>query len=196
MNTEIERRREIILSMKSNLGDLKKGIDKTIRRFVILDIVNKVLALICFLLLIVMMASDFFGLDSFSWNDSGIIVVVSLSIVLRLPSGIYDVKLLRHLKFIEGKQDKEGIDKLNEKLYYTLKNKINKNYKFFIMVSVLMLFIFVTAVIQAFTKEYMLNEFTKTALIVFWGLVIFNYTKTVKILNRNINDVESKYKVQ
>ena len=126
--TKIDERKNIIVSLKSNYGERKKGIDKRIQYLKGMTILDLVLTTFCGGIVLLSIILEPLGYEFFKWQKMGLLTILSLSFILRLPEEIFELKLLKHLRNISDKSDFLGIDKLNSDLKIIV-DKLNKKLK-------------------------------------------------------------------
>ncbi len=194
METKIVERKNIIVSLKSNYGEPKKGIDKRIqflKRMTILDLVMTIFSGGVVLLSII---SDTLGFEIFKWQKMGLLTmtILSLSFALRLPQEIYELELLKHLKKINSNSNFKGIDKLNRELKSII-NKLNDRIKNNWIVIIFAIGIVVMGLWQLGFDSGNNNsywKYMKLPVLTFFGLIIVQFISTNRKLTRNIREME------
>ena len=188
--TKIDERKNIIVSLKSNYGERKKGIDKRIQYLKGMNILNLTLAILCGGIILASIILEPLGFEFFKWQKMGLLTILSLSFILRLPEETFELKLLRHLKRISDKTDFNGIEKLNSELQIIVDN-LNKKMKFHRIFIPLAIVILILGIIQVLSED--LNPFWNYAkiLVVFFFIVVMTrFYKVNKKLTKNILETE------
>ena len=96
-------RKNIIISLKSNFGEPKNGIEK--RRLFLkgMTILNLILTFFSAGILVLSIISESLNYEIIEWEKTGLLAILSLSFFLNLPNQYYELKLLNHLKKIRLK---------------------------------------------------------------------------------------------
>ena len=92
MNTNINERKNIVVSLKSNYGGRKKTLEKRIQYLKGMIGFHLGMILICSAIVL----TSFFLQPI--WQKMGLLIILSISFILSLPQEIYELKLLSHLK--------------------------------------------------------------------------------------------------
>tara|TARA_R110001632_G_scaffold232256_2_gene372594 strand:+ start:4692 stop:5291 length:600 start_codon:yes stop_codon:yes gene_type:complete len=188
--TKIEERKNIIVSLKSNYGERKNGIEKRIQYLKGISILNLTLTLFCGGIIISSILSELLGYNFFKWQKTGLLVILSLSFTLNLPNILYELKLLNHLKKINSKSEFDGIEKLNNELR-NLINKLNKRRKSNRFLFALTILILIMGIWQmGFDNNNPYWDYMKLPVIAFYGIIIFRFILINKKLAENINETE------
>ena len=188
--TKIDERKNIIVSLKSNYGEQKKGIDKRIQYLKGMNILNLVLSVFCGGIILTSIVLEPLGFEFLKWQKMGLLTILSLSFILRLPEEIFEMKLLIHLKKISKKSDFSGIEKLNSDLKIIV-NKLNKKLKYHGLIIPLAIIILVLGFVQILSDS--LNPFwnyTKIPVLLFFGMIIIRFYSVNKKLIKNITETE------
>ncbi len=188
--TKIEERKNIIVSLKSNYGERKKGIEKRIQYLKGMNILNLTLTIFCGGIILMSIILEPFGFEFFKWQKMGLMTILSLSFILRLPEETFELKLLKHLKRISDKTDFSGIEKLNSELK-TIVADLNKKMNYHRIFIPLVIAILTLGMIQVISED--LNpywNYAKILVILFFGMVLTRFRKVIRKLNRNINETE------
>jgi hypothetical protein len=188
--TKIEERKNIIVSLKSNYGGRKKGIEKKIQYLKGISILNLTLTLFCGGILISSITFELLGYDFLKWKKTGLLAILSLSFVLNLPYELYELKLLNHLKKINSKSEFDGIEKLNDELKKLI-NKLNNRLRSNWFVFALAILIMVMGIWQMLIEDknpYW--NYMKLPILAFYGIIIFRFINTNKRLSENIKKTE------
>ena len=188
--TKIEERKNIIVSLKSNYGGRKKGIEKKIQYLKGISILNLTLTLFCGGILISSITFELLGYDFLKWKKTGLLAILSLSFVLNLPYELYELKLLNHLKKINSKSEFDGIEKLNnelKKLINKLNNKLRSNW-FVFSLAILIMVMGIWQMLIEDKNPYW--NYMKLPILAFYGIIIFRFINTNKRLSENIKKTE------
>jgi len=188
--TKIDERKNIIVSLKSNYGERKKGIDKRIQYLKGMTILDLVLTTFCGGIVLLSIILEPLGYEFFKWQKMGLLTILSLSFILRLPEEIFELKLLKHLRNISDKSDFLGIDKLNSDLKIIV-DKLNKKLKYNRLIIPLAIIILVLGFIQVFSEN--LNpywNYAKIPVLLFFGMIVIRFYNVNKKLNKNIMETE------
>ncbi|SHJ85243.1 hypothetical protein SAMN04487911_1459 [Arenibacter nanhaiticus] len=188
--TKIDERKNIIVSLKSNYGERKKGVEKRIKYLKGMNILNLILTILCGGIILTSIILEPFGFEVFKWQKMGLVTILSLSFILRLPEETFELKLLKHLKRISDKSDFDGIEKLNLELKTIVAN-LNKRMNYHRIFIPLTIAILILGMIQVLSED--LNpywNYAKILVFLFFGMVLTRFYKVSKKLNRNINETE------
>jgi hypothetical protein len=190
MNEKINERKNIIVSLKSNLGEPKKGIEKRIEFLKGMTILNLILTLISGGILVLSIISELFDYEIIKWQKSALMVILSLSFIINLPNQFYELKLLKHLKKINSKSEFDGIDKLNSELKNII-DKSNNGFKNNWTIIILALGILIMGIWQmGFDENNPYWNYMKLPILAFYGIIIFRFINRNKKLNENIEKTE------
>ena len=190
MNEKINERKNIIVSLKSNLGEPKKGIEKRIEFLKGMTILNLILTLISGGILVLSIISELFDYEIIKWQKSALMVILSLSFIINLPNQFYELKLLKHLKKINSKSEFDGIDKLNSELKNII-DKSNNGFKNNWTIIILALGILIMGIWQmGFDENNPYWNYMKLPILAFYGIIIFRFISRKKKLNENIEKTE------
>jgi len=188
--TKIDERKNIIVSLKSNYGERKKGIDKRIQYLKGMTILDLVLTTFCGGIVLLSIILEPLGYEFFKCQKMGLLTILSLSFILRLPEEIFELKLLKHLRNISDKSDFLGIDKLNSDLKIIV-DKLNKKLKYNRLIIPLAIIILVLGFIQVLSEN--LNpywNYAKIPVLLFFGMIVIRFYNVNKKLNKNIMETE------
>jgi hypothetical protein len=188
--TKIDERKNIIVSLKSNYGERKKGIDKRIQYLKGMAILDLLLTTFCGGIVLLSIILEPLGYEFFKWQKMGLLTILSLSFILRLPEEIFELKLLKHLRNISDKSDFLGIDKLNSDLKIIV-DKLNKKLKYNRLIIPLAIIILVLGFIQVLSEN--LNpywNYAKIPVLLFFGMIVIRFYNVYKKLNKNIMETE------
>ena len=188
--TKIDERKNIIVSLKSNYGERKKGIDKRIQYLKGMTILDLVLTTFCGGIVLLSIILEPLGYEFFKWQKMGLLTILSLSFILRLPEEIFELKLLKHLRNISDKSDFLEIDKLNSDLKIIV-DKLNKKLKYNRLIIPLAIIILVLGFIQVLSEN--LNpywNYAKIPVLLFFGMIVIRFYNVNKKLNKNIMETE------
>ena len=100
-----------------------------------MTILDLVLTTLCGGIVLLSIILEPLGYEFFKWQKMGLLTILSLSFILRLPEDIFELKLLKHLRNISDKSDFLGIDKLNSDLKIIV-NNLNKKLKWITVIQV------------------------------------------------------------
>ncbi|MEL4307091.1 hypothetical protein [Joostella sp. CR20] len=190
--TKIEERINIAISIKSNYGERKKGIDRQIQNLKWLITMNVVLSI---LFIGFIFASIFFeplGLKVFQWHKMGLMVVFLPMFLMRIPNDIFELKLLNHSKKISGSKDFTALDTLNIDLASFIR-KQNNQIKSAPVWFALTLFLLLAGVFQTINQEVNVYwSYVKIPVVLYILLFVIRFFMLNKKLNKNIQQVEEK----
>jgi hypothetical protein len=190
MAEKINERKNIIVSLKSSIGEPKKGIEKRIKFLKGMTILNLILTLISVGILVLSIISKLFDYEIIKWQKSALMVILSLSFIINLPNQFYELKLLKHLKKINSKSEFDGIDKLNSELKDII-DKSNNGFKNNWSIIILAFGILIMGIWQMGSDE---NNpywnYMKSPILAFYGIIIFRFISRKKKLNENIEKTE------
>ncbi|MFL3661102.1 MAG: hypothetical protein ACI6PN_05060 [Polaribacter sp.] len=190
MNEKMNDRKNIIISLKSNLGKPKNGIEKRLSFLKGMTILNSTLTLFSAGILVLSIVSGLFNYQIFKWEKTGLLAVLSLSFILNLPNQFYELKLLNHLKNINSKSEFDGIEKLNIELKSIIK-KLNNRLKNGWLEIVLAIIIMIMGIWQmGFDNNNPYWNYMKLPILAFYGIILFRFVFTNRKLNENINKTE------
>lgn len=190
MKTNIDNRKNIIISLKSYYGERKKGIDKQIQFLKMSNFMNISLSIICFGILMTSIISEQLEFDFYKWQKTGLIALLSLIVFLNLSNPIFELKLLKHFKKINNYNDFNGIEKLNNDLKFQIDNLNNRIRSNIIPIILGILILFMSAW-QTMSENNPYWEFMKIPIILFFGIIIIRLVIVNKKLSENIKKVEN-----
>ena len=190
MSGKMNDRKNIIISLKSNFGEPKNGIEK--RRLFLkgMTILNLILTFFSAGILVLSIISESLNYEIFEWEKTGLLAILSLSFFLNLPNQYYELKLLNHLKKIDSNSEFSGIEKLNMGLKNIIE-KLNdrpKNIWIEITLAVIILIMGIWQIGVENNNPYW--NFMKLPVILFYGIIIFRFIITNRKLNENIEKTE------
>ena len=190
MRTKIDERKNIIISLKPTYGDRKNGIEKRTQYLKTMSFFNIILSLLSGGLVILSIIFEFIGYDSFKWQKMGLLAILSLSVILNLPNGLYELKLLKHLKKINDKMAVERIGELNIDLKSII-DKLNNGMKNNWVTTVLALVIMIMGIWQmGFDDNNPYWKYMKVPILLFYGIILTRFISTNKKLQYNIDETE------
>jgi hypothetical protein len=190
MMTKIDERKNIIVSLKSNYGERKKGIDKHIKKLKMLGIMHVSLSILCFGILFTSIISEQLKYEIFKWQNTGLLGLLSLIAFLNLPNEIFELKLLNHLKRINKYNDFKGLEKLNNDLKILINNLNNRLSISNLIPIILGLIILIMSAWQTMNKNNPYWEYMKIPIVIFFGLIIVRFLTINKKLTENIQKTE------
>jgi len=189
--TKIDERKNIIVSLKSSLGEPKKGIEKRFQFLKGMTILNLTLTIFSAGILVLSIISNLFNYEIFKWEKTGVLAILSLSFVLNLPNQFYELKLLNHLKKINSKSEFEGIEKLNIELKNIIE-KLNNRLKNGWLEIILAIIIMIMGIWQMgfSNNNNPYWNYMKLPILAFYGIILFRFVFTNRKINENINKTE------
>lgn len=190
MKTNIDNRKNIIISLKSYYGERKKGIDKQIQFLKMSNFLNISISIVCFGVLITSIISEQLEFDFYKWQKTGLLALLSLIAFLNLPNAIFELKLLKHFKKINNYNDFNGIEKLNNDLKFQI-DKLNNRIRTNIIPVILGILILFMSVWQTMSENNPYWEYMKLPIILFFGFIIIRFVIVNKKLSENIKKVEN-----
>ncbi len=190
MKTNIDNRKNIIISLKSYYGERKKGIDKQIQFLKMSNFMQILISIFCFGFLMTSIISEQLDYDFFKWEKTGLLTLLSLMAFLNLPNGIFELKLLTHFKKINEYKDFNGIEKLNDDLKFQI-DKLNNRIETNIIPLVLGVLILIMSGWQTMSENNPYWEYMKIPIILFFGFIIIRFIIVNKKLTENIRKVEN-----
>lgn len=190
MKTNIDNRKNIIISLKSYYGERKKGIDKQIQFLKMWNFMNISITIICFGILMTSIISEQLVFDFYKWQKTGLIALLSLIVFLNLPNAIFELKLLKHFKKINNYNDFNGIEKLNNDLKFQI-DKLNNRIRTNIIQVILGILILFMSAWQTMNENNPYWEYMKIPIILFFGFIIIKFIIVNKKLTENIQKVEN-----
>ena len=188
---EIEERKNIIMSLNPTFGDRQKGLGKRIKYLKIMIAVDLILTLFCGGIIFTSITMEPFGFEFFKWEKMGLITILSLSFVLRLPEETFEIKLLLHLRKLISKADCGGVSKLNSELKNIVVDLNKKtNYQvYFIPLAIMILILGIVQVLAEDLNPYW--NYAKVLVVLFFGIVLKRFYKMNKKLTKNIIETEN-----
>lgn len=194
--TKIDERKNIIISLKSNYGETKKGTDKRIQYLKGMNLMNLAITILCGGIMLTSIVLEPLGFDFFKWQKMGLLTILSLGFVLRLPEETFELKLLKHLKKLTDETAVNGIEKLNSELKYIVDN-LNKKMKYNRFFLPLAIAILALGMVQVLSED--LNPFwnyAKLLVVLFFGIVLTRFYSINKKLTKNIIETEKRFSQQ
>jgi hypothetical protein len=129
--------------------------------------------------------------DNLEWNDSALIVIISITYFLQGPGYFYESKLLKHLKKLKTEdQEASENDTLNTQLRNAIKDLNCHKKKWYILVSVVILMI--ASLIHLITDNFEFWYYLKIPFLLFILLILFDFLKNYNRLSRNIKEYEEQ----
>ncbi|HEY9170615.1 MAG TPA: hypothetical protein VIN72_14075 [Lutibacter sp.] len=190
MTTNIDNRKNIIISLKSYYGERKKGIDKQIQFLKKMNFMHIFVGIFCFWFLMTSIISEQINYDFFKWQKTGLLSLLSLMAFLNLPNGIFELKLLTHFKKINEYKDFIGIEKLNDDLKFQV-DKLNNRIGTNIIPLFLGMLILIMGAWQTMNENNPYWKYMKIPVILFFGFIITRFIIINKKLTKNIRKVEN-----
>ncbi len=190
MNTKINERKNIIVSLKSRYGERNKGIEKRIRFLQFFTFLNSFVTLFCGTIILASLFLEPFGFEFFQWEKMGLLTILSLSFFMGLPSEIFELKLLKHLKRISDKTDFPELDGLNSELKFLIK-KLNGKFKYYGITILLVMVILILGLMQVLSQnENPYWDYAKIPVLIFFVFAVTRFYTMNKKLNENIRKTE------
>ena len=192
MNEKMNERKNIIISLKSNFGEPKNGIEKRLSFLKGMTILNLTLTLFSAGILILSIISELFNYEIFEWKKTGLLAILSLSFILNLPNQYFELKLLNHLKKLGSKSEYNGIDKLNIELKSIIENLNNRLKNGWVEIT-LAIIILIMGIWQMGFSNNNNNpywNYMKLPILAFYGIILFRFIFTNRKLNENITKTE------
>ena len=192
MNEKMNERKNIIISLKSNFGEPKNGIEKRLSFLKGMTILNLTLTIFSAGILVLSIISELFNYEIFEWKKTGLLAILSLSFILNLPNQYFELKLLNHLKKLGSKSEYNGIDKLNIELKSIIKNLNNRLKNGWVEIT-LAIIILIMGIWQMGFSNNNNNpywNYMKLPILAFYGIILFRFIFTNRKLNENITKTE------
>lgn len=185
----MEERLKIIDSFKSLFGKREKGIEKRIQFLKFSIPATSVLAILTVGIVICSIIFDRTDINMLTWSKMGLFVLLSISGILRFPNGIYEFKLLNHLERITKNKEYTVDQSLDLRLREIIEKLNTMKHKWILMG--------ITGVIGISSIWQFLGDgenpflgYTKILVLIFYGMMIFNFIKSYKKLDANIKSAE------
>lgn len=188
----MNERKNIIISLKSNFGEPKNGIEKRLSFLKGMTILNLILTLFSAGILVLSIISELFNYEIFEWKKTGLLAILSLSFILNLPNQYFELKLLNHLKKLGSKSEYNGIDKLNIELKIIIENLNNRLKNGWVEIT-LAIIILIMGIWQMGFSNNNNNpywNYMKLPILAFYGIILFRFIFTNRKLNENITKTE------
>ena len=192
MNEKMNERKNIIISLKSNFGEPKNGIEKRLSFLKGMTILNLTLTIFSAGILVLSIISELFNYEIFEWKKTGLLAILSLSFILNLPNQYFELKLLNHLKKLGSKSEFSGIDKLNIELKSIIENLNNRLKNGWVEIT-LAIIILIMGIWQMGFSNNNNNpywNYMKLPILAFYGIILFRFIFTNRKLNENITKTE------
>ena len=192
MNEKMNERKNIIISLKSNFGEPKNGIEKRLSFLKGMTILNLTLTIFSAGILVLSIISELFNYEIFEWKKTGLLAILSLSFILNLPNQYFELKLLNHLKKLDSKSEYNGIDKLNIELKSIIENLNNRLKNGWVEIT-LAIIILIMGIWQMGFSNNNNNpywNYMKLPILAFYGIILFRFIFTNRKLNENITKTE------
>ena len=191
MNEKMNERKNIIISLKSNFGEPKNGIEKRLSFLKGMTILNLILTLFSAGILVLSIISELFNYEIFEWKKTGLLAILSLSFILNLPNQYFELKLLNHLKKLGSKSEYNGIDKLNIELKIIIENLNNRLKNGWVEITLAIIILIMGLWQMGFSNN---NNpywnYMKLPILAFYGIILFRFIFTNRKLNENITKTE------
>ncbi len=185
----MDERKNIIVSLKSSVGESGTGLKTRIKLLKILIIIYSLITIVLAGILTLSIISGLFNNEIISWQKSGLAVIVIFSVSLNLPKQIFELKLLQHLIKINTKPDFEGITKLNSELKKII-DQLNNTVKTRWFVVLLVIFVLIMAFWQLFSENNPYWDFMKIPFLLIYGILLTDFIITNRKLTKNIKETE------
>ncbi len=185
----MDERKNIIVSLKSSLGETPKGLKSRIKFLKILIIIYSLIMIVFAGILTLSIISGLFNNEIISWQKSSLAVIMSFSFSLNLPKQIFELKLLKHLMKINTKPDFDGITKLNNELKKII-DQLNNTLKTRWFVVLLVIFTLIMALWQLFSENNPYWDFMKIPFLLIYGILLTDFIITNRKLTKNIKETE------
>ena len=193
MNEKMNERKNIIISLKSNFGEPKNGIEKRLSFLKGMTILNLTLTLFSAGILVLSIISELFNYEIFEWKKTGLLAILSLSFILNLPNQYFELKLLNHLKKLGSKSEYNGIDKLNIELKSIIENLNNRLKNGWVEITLAIIILIMGIWQMGFSNNNNNNpywNYMKLPILAFYGIILFRFIFTNRKLNENITKTE------
>ena len=191
MNEKMNERKNIIISLKSNFGEPKNGIEKRLSFLKGMTILNLTLTIFSAGILVLSIISELFNYEIFEWKKTGLLAILSLSFILNLPNQYFELKLLNHLKKLGSKSEYNGIDKLNIELKSIIENLNNRLKNGWVEITLAIIILIMGIWQMGFSNN---NNpywnYMKLPILAFYGIILFRFIFTNRKLNENITKTE------
>jgi len=187
----MNERKNIIISLKSNFGEPKNGIEKRLSFLKGMTILNLTLTLFSAGILVLSIISELFNYEIFEWKKTGLLAILSLSFILNLPNQYFELKLLNHLKKLGSKSEFSGIDKLNMELKNIIEKLNNRLKNGWIEITLAIIILIMGIWQMGFSdNNNPYWNYMKLPILAFYGIILFRFIFTNRKLNENINKTE------
>jgi hypothetical protein len=195
MNEKMNERKNIIISLKSNFGEPKNGIEKRLSFLKGMTILNLTLTIFSAGILVLSIISELFNYEIFEWKKTGLLAILSLSFILNLPNQYFELKLLNHLKKLGSKSEYNGIDKLNIELKSIIENLNNRLKNGWVEITLAIIILIMGLWQMGFSNNNNNNNnpywnYMKLPILAFYGIILFRFIFTNRKLNENITKTE------
>ena len=188
---QMNERKNIIISLKSNFGEPKNGIEKRLSFLKGMTILNLTLTLFSAGILVLSIISELFNYEIFEWKKTGLLAILSLSFILNLPNQYFELKLLNHLKKLGSKSEFSGIDKLNMELKNIIEKLNNRLKNGWIEITLAIIILIMGIWQMGFSdNNNPYWNYMKLPILAFYGIILFRFIFTNRKLNENINKTE------
>ena len=192
MNEKMNERKNIIISLKSNFGEPKNGIEKRLSFLKGMTILNLTLTIFSAGILVLSIISELFNYEIFEWKKTGLLAILILSFILNLPNQYFELKLLNHLKKLGSKSEYNGIDKLNIELKSIIENLNNRLKNGWVEITLAIIILIMGLWQMGFSNNN--NNpywnYMKLPILAFYGIILFRFIFTNRKLNENITKTE------
>ena len=190
----MNERKNIIISLKSNFGEPKNGIEKRLSFLKGMTILNLTLTIFSAGILVLSIISELFNYEIFEWKKTGLLAILSLSFILNLPNQYFELKLLNHLKKLGSKSEYNGIDKLNIELKSIIENLNNRLKNGWVEITLAIIILIMGLWQMGFSNNNNNNNpywnYMKLPILAFYGIILFRFIFTNRKLNENITKTE------
>ena len=185
----MQNRIAIIESFNSFFGERKKSINNRLRYVELLKYFSAAFILLVTIIIIKSLLPFNILSDKLEWNDSALVIILSITYLLQGPGYFYESKLLKHLKKLKNEEIEARQDEtLNTQLRITIENLNNHKKKWFIVASVVILMI--ASLIQLIIDDFEYWNYLKIPFLLFIILILYDFLKNYSRLSKNIKEYE------
>lgn len=182
---------KIINSFRSNFGERKKSISNRLS-FLYFLVVFILIIIFCSTYSALSSLFNFNLLINFNWSNAGYSIMGALAFIIMIPTILFEIQLLKHLKSLEMEESKNNTELLNKDFQKKI-NDLNKNSASKIIMIVLTIIMLIGSLINSDEKGDFL----------YWNNFIIPYFLLILIiaiqiingynnLNQNIKEYEEQ----